>query len=95
MKPVIKIEYCPVCGWLPTATYIAQELLTTFKNELQAVSLEPSSVTGRFNIQIHHQGFSDRKFDIPNTDVKIIKRQIRLHIDTDLGTGLMTRQIYN
>jgi len=95
MKPVIKIEYCPVCGWLPTATYIAQELLTTFKNELQAVSLEPSSVTGRFIVQILHKGLVDPKFDISNTDIKVIKRQIRVHIDTDLSTGLMTKQICN
>ena len=32
--PRVVIEYCPKCRWLLRAAWIAQELLTTFENEL-------------------------------------------------------------
>ncbi|RYE04235.1 MAG: SelT/selW/selH selenoprotein, partial [Sphingobacteriaceae bacterium] len=33
-KPTVTIEYCPKCRWLLRAAYMAQELLTTFENEI-------------------------------------------------------------
>ncbi|WP_262708459.1 Rdx family protein [Mucilaginibacter terrigena] len=36
MKPVITIEYCPKCNWLMRAAYMAQELLTTFSDDIMA-----------------------------------------------------------
>ena len=52
MKPVITIEYCPKCGWLLRAAYMAQELLTTFTDDVKAISLQPSEVSGDFHISI-------------------------------------------
>jgi selT/selW/selH-like putative selenoprotein len=52
MKPTVTIEYCPKCGWLLRAAYMAQELLTTFNEELKAVTLQPSEVSGDFHITI-------------------------------------------
>ncbi|MEI9935152.1 MAG: Rdx family protein [Ferruginibacter sp.] len=37
LKPTITIEYCPKCGWMLRAAYMAQEFLTTFQNELKGV----------------------------------------------------------
>ena len=53
MKPIITIEYCPKCGWLLRAAYIAQELLVTFNDELKGVTLQPSEVNGNFHITIN------------------------------------------
>jgi selenoprotein W-related protein len=44
MKPEVEIEYCPGCRWLLRAGWTAQELLTTFEAELEAVRLRPSSI---------------------------------------------------
>lgn len=45
-KPIISIEYCPKCGWLLRSAYMAQELLTTFSDELLGVFLKPSEEGG-------------------------------------------------
>ncbi len=42
-KPIVEIEFCTQCRWLLRAAWLAQELLTTFEQELQAVSLVPGT----------------------------------------------------
>lgn len=37
----VEIEYCTQCRWLPRAAWLAQELLTTFEQELKEVALIP------------------------------------------------------
>ena len=54
-KPTIIIEYCPKCGWLLRAAYMAQEILTTFKNDVKAVTLQPSAINGSFHISINNK----------------------------------------
>lgn len=41
MKPIVTIKYCPKCGWLLRAAYMAQEFLTTFAEEIDSVTLKP------------------------------------------------------
>src|SRR5687768_2815331 len=45
-KPVISIEYCPKCGWMLRSAYMAQELLTTFTDQIKGVLLVPSETGG-------------------------------------------------
>ena len=40
-RPRIEIEYCRQCRWLLRAAWLAQELLTTFEEELGGVTLVP------------------------------------------------------
>lgn len=40
-KPRIDIEYCTQCGFLLRGAWMAQELLTTFADELGGVTLIP------------------------------------------------------
>jgi selenoprotein W-related protein len=61
MKPTITIEYCPKCNWLLRAAYMAQELLTTFEDDLYGVTLQPSEVAGRYTVKINEQLLFDRK----------------------------------
>jgi len=38
-KPQIEIRYCTQCRWMLRAAWMAQELLTTFEQELGSVAL--------------------------------------------------------
>jgi selenoprotein W-related protein len=53
--PTLVIEYCPRCGWLLRAAWLAQELLTTFGSELGRVSLVPSERSGTFQIYVESE----------------------------------------
>lgn len=77
MKPTIEIEYCPKCGWLLRAAYMAQELLTTFQEEVYGVTLVPSEVAGRFQIRSEGEIIFDRKREDGFKDIKIIKQLVR------------------
>ena len=76
-KPEVNIEYCPKCGWLLRSAYIAQELLTTFTDELKLVSLQPSETSGQFRIYVGTEMVFDRKTNGGFADIKVIKRLIR------------------
>ena len=77
MKPVITIEYCPKCGWLLRAAYMAQELLITFAGELNGVLLKPSEVAGRYTLFVNEEMVFDRKQAGGFADIKEIKQRIR------------------
>jgi selenoprotein W-related protein len=42
-KPRVEITYCTGCRWLLRAAWMAQELLSTFSDELGEVALRPGS----------------------------------------------------
>lgn len=50
-KPRIRIDYCAKCRFLPRAAWIAQELLTTFAEELGEVALVPGE-GGVFQVRV-------------------------------------------
>ncbi|MDO9373676.1 MAG: SelT/SelW/SelH family protein [Ferruginibacter sp.] len=77
MKPTITIVYCPRCNWLLRAAYMAQELLTTFVNELKGVTLEPSETNGDFHITINEQRIFDRKEFGGFPEIKELKQMVR------------------
>jgi selenoprotein W-related protein len=70
LKPTITIEYCPKCNWLMRASWMAQELLTTFEQELDAVALRPSEIAGKFKI-------FDRKTVGHFPEIKQLKQIVR------------------
>ena len=39
----IEIQFCTQCGWLPRASWMTQEILTTFQDEILSVTLTPKS----------------------------------------------------
>ena len=49
-KPVIEIHYCRTCRFVLRATWMAQELLFTFSDDLGALSLIPDE-GGTFRVQ--------------------------------------------
>src|SRR5262249_25188148 len=52
MSPVIEITYCRLCGWGLRAGWMAQELLTTFADELGSVTLTPDRTGGVFEVRV-------------------------------------------
>ena len=87
MKPSIEIEYCPKCGWMLRAAYMAQEVLTTFSEEIHGVLLIPSEVAGRYTIRTGQQEIFDRKREGRFPEIKELKQLIRdcISPDKDLG----------
>ncbi|QES90726.1 SelT/SelW/SelH family protein [Rhizosphaericola mali] len=87
-KKIITIEYCPKCGWLLRAAYMAQELLTTFSEELKGVTLIPSEVTGRFQIGIQEgEMLFDRKRDGGFPEIKALKQKVRDFVAPEKSLG--------
>ncbi len=77
MKPNITIEYCPKCGWLLRSAYMAQELLTTFGDDLKSVTLQPSEISGDFHISIDGNKIFDRKDYGGFPEIKELKQMVR------------------
>lgn len=93
MKPTIEIEYCPKCGWMLRAAYLAQELLTTFVDDLRGVTLVPSEVSGRFQVRVNDLCINDRKRDGGFIEVKVMKQLVRDQVNPDKSLGHSDKKI--
>ena len=82
----ISIQYCPGCKWLTRAAWYAQELLSTFETELDAVSLIPSKTSGEFVIALGNQVVMDRAEE-GFLEAKIVKRRVRDILDPSRALG--------
>ena len=87
MKPTITIEYCPRCGWLLRSAYMAQELLTTFTEDLGGVLLRPSETGGRFTVFIDEKTLFDRKEQGRFPEIKELKRMVRDVVHPGMSLG--------
>lgn len=87
MKPTVIIEYCPRCNWMMRAAYMAQELLTTFSNDLYGVTLQPSETSGRYNIRIDGTEVFDRKQQGRFPDIKELKQLVRDVVNPEKSLG--------
>lgn len=87
MKPIITIEYCPKCNWLLRAAYMAQEILSTFVEDVKGVTLVPSETGGKFTISIGEKVVFDRKEHGGFPEIKEMKQKVRdvVHPGKDLG----------
>ena len=93
MKPALAIEYCPKCGWLLRAAYMAQEFLTTFADELKSVQLQPSETSGAYIISINDEIIFDRKAHGGFLDIKELKQLIRNKIAPGKNLGHSDKKI--
>jgi selenoprotein W-related protein len=87
MKPAITIEYCPKCNWLLRAAYMAQEILSTFVEDVQSVTLVPSATGGQFTILVDDSILFDRKEYGGFPEIKELKQKLRDAVNPakDLG----------
>lgn len=92
MKPFITIEYCPKCGWLLRAAYTAQEILTTFTNDVKGVTLQPSEVSGRYTVFLNDEKIFDRKEQGRFPEIKELKQLIRDKVNPQKSLGHADRK---
>lgn len=85
-KPHVTITYCRQCNWMLRAAWMAQELLSTFSEELGAVTLVPGT-GGEFSITCEGEKIWERKVDGGFPEAKILKQRLRDHVwpDKELG----------
>ncbi len=91
-SPTLIIEYCPKCGWLLRATWLAQELLTTFSEERLSVLLRPAEVAGRFSLILGEKVIWDRKGKGRFPEPKEIKQLVRDIIAPEKSLGHSDRK---
>ncbi|MBX3425907.1 MAG: SelT/SelW/SelH family protein [Pirellulales bacterium] len=74
--PRVEIEFCTQCRWLLRAGWTAQELLTTFSQELGEVALVPGT-GGVFRVSIDDRLVWDRAAEAGFPELKELKKRIR------------------
>ncbi|MEA1830845.1 SelT/SelW/SelH family protein [Methylobacterium durans] len=85
-KPRIAITYCTQCNWLLRSAWMAQELLSTFRDDLGEVALIPGK-GGVFAIAVGPDTVWERAQDGGFPDIKTLKQRVRDRLDParDLG----------
>ncbi len=91
-KPSVVIEYCPKCGWLLRAAYMAQEILATFTDDIKSVTLQPSEVGGSYKIFIDEKKIFDRKEYNGFPEIKEIKQLVRDLVNPGKSLGHADRK---
>lgn len=85
-SPRIEIEYCTQCRWLLRAAWMAQELLTTFVDDVAEVALIPGT-GGIFEIRLDNELLFSRKEMGRFPEAKEIKQLVRDKIDPERSLG--------
>ena len=83
----LSIEYCPKCGWMLRATWLAQEFLSTFEGELDEVRLIPLKTGGLFQIHADGKLIYDRKTFGGFAEPKVFKQLVRDAIAPEKNLG--------
>ncbi len=85
-KPRIKIQFCTQCRWLLRASWVAQELLTTFVDEIGEVALVPGT-GGIFDVHVDEHLVWSRREAGRFPELKKLKQLIRDRVapEKDLG----------
>ncbi|EKO3594035.1 TPA: SelT/SelW/SelH family protein [Vibrio metschnikovii] len=89
-KAKIDIYYCRQCQWMLRASWLSQELLQTFSEEIDMVSLHPDT-GGRFEIFCNQRSIWERKRDNGFPEAKILKQRVRDIIDPQRDLGHIDR----
>ena len=89
-KPIIDIYYCRQCNWLLRSAWMAQELLSTFSEELGSVNLHPDT-GGHFEILLDGETLWERKRDGGFPEIKVLKQRVRDVIDPERDLGHVDR----
>ena len=87
VSPTIEITYCRLCGWGLRATWMAQELLTTFAEELGSVTLTPDATGGVFEVRVDHEVVWSRKEQGRFPEIRELKQLVRDRIAPGRSLG--------
>lgn len=66
---------------------MAQELLTTFSEDLSGVLLRPSEVSGRYTVFVDDQPIFDRKKEGRFPEIKELKQLVRDRVAPEKSLG--------
>jgi selenoprotein W-related protein len=85
-RPRVEIVYCRQCRWLMRAAWMAQELLTTFEENLGEIALIPGT-GGIFEVRLGDHLLWSRAVDGGFPEIKVLKRRLRDRVapGKDLG----------
>lgn len=86
MKSRVEIEYCTQCRWLMRAAWMAQELLTTFQDELSEVALIPGT-GGIFEVRTGESVLWSRAVESGFPEIKELKRRVRDRVAPEKPLG--------
>ena len=87
----VTIKYCTQCNWLLRSSWMAQELLTTFKEELTELSLQPGT-GGIFEIYANETKIWDRKENNGFPQITELKKLVRNVIAPEKNLGHIDRK---
>jgi len=76
-KPNVEITYCRLCGWGLRASWMAQELLTTFAEEIGSVTLTPDASGGVFEVRADDALIWSRKEHKRFPEITELKQLVR------------------
>lgn len=85
-RPTVEIAYCTQCNWLLRAGWMASELLATFSEELDGVTLQPRT-GGTFTITAGGTLVWDRRADGGFPEIAELKRRVRDVIAPERSLG--------
>ncbi len=71
---------------------MAQELLTTFTDDIGGVLLQPAEVSGRFTVRIDNQVIFDRKLAGRFPEIKELKQLVRDIVNPEKELGHSDRK---
>ena len=84
--PRVIIRYCTQCRWLLRAAWMAQELLTTFEQEIGEVALQPGA-GGVFDVTVDGNLVWSRAGEGRFPDIKELKQRVRDQIAPEKALG--------
>ena len=90
-SPRISILYCQQCRWMMRAAWLAQEILTTFSEDIGEVALQPGN-GGILEIRLNDELIFSRKESGRFPEAKEIKQLIRDQIDPKRDLGHSDRE---
>ena len=85
-RPRIEIEYCTQCRWLLRAAWMAQELLSTFEQEVGGVTLVPGA-GGVFDVRVEGRLIWSRQGTGRFPDFKELKQLVRDRVSPEKDLG--------
>ena len=90
-KPIVTITYCIGCNWMLRASWMAQEILSTFQGQLGGVTLVPGEVGGMFEVTVDGTVLWERKRDGGFPEAKELKSRLRDVIAPSQNLGHIDR----
>lgn len=94
MGKEVKIKYCTQCRWLLRSAWTAQELLSTFEQEIAAVSLCPGT-GGIFEVWVDDKRIWSRKERDRFPEMAELKQLVRDEVAPHRDLGHVDRKRFD